>query len=174
MKRRTLIVSFILHALLLTTVFIFQGMIFPYLRLAGLSPLHLPLVSTGVAVYEGRFAGGVTGIFAGILCDISLNQPVGMFTVLLTLTGLFIGTLADTVITRGFAMLFLSSAIVLVISAAVQMFPLVFFVGVPIQQLLPTALWQTAYSLVFTFPIWFFVRALGRRAQRVSPPGRPL
>jgi len=174
MKRRTQIISIILHAVLLLTVYVFQGLIFPYLRLYGLAPLLLPIVSTGVAVYEGRFAGGVTGLFAGILCDVSFNEPAMVFTVLLTLTGLLVGTLADTVIMRGFATYFLSCVAVLAISAFAQMFPIIFFEGVQPQQLLRTALWQTVYSLVFTLPIWFSVRALGKRAQRVSPSGRPL
>jgi len=156
------------------SVFVFQGMIFPYLRLAGLAPLLLPIASTGVAVYEGRVAGGVMGIFSGIFCDVSFNEPTGVFTVLLTFTGLFIGTLADTVITRGFATYFLSCVAVLSISAFVQMFPIMFFEGVPPAQLMATALWQTVYSLIFSIPIWFSVRALGLRAQRVSPAGRPL
>jgi len=174
MKRRTLIVSIALHALLLMIVYVFQSMIFPYLRLAGLAPLLLPIVSTGVAVYEGRYVGGITGIFAGILCDVSFHQPAGVFTVLLTLMGLLVGTLADTVITRSFATFFLSCATVLVISVLVQMFPLVFLEGVLPRFLWTTALWQTIYSLVFSLPIWFSVRALGKRAQRVSPSGRPL
>lgn len=174
MKRRTVIVSISLHALLVVTVYVFQGMIFPYLRLAGLSPLLLPLVSTGVAVYEGRFAGGITGIFAGILCDISFNEPVGVFTILLTFSGLVVGVIADTVVTRTFVTYIMFCAGILVVSAFVQMFPLVFFEGIPPGQLMATALWQTVYSLVFAIPIWFCVRALGKRAQRVSPSGRPL
>ena len=174
MKRQTLIISIILHALLLIVVYIFQSMIFPYLRLAGLTPLLLPIVSTGVAVYEGRDAGGVMGLFAGIFCDVSFNQPVGVFTVLLTILGLIVGTLADTVIMRGFATFFLCCVTVNIISALVQMFPFVFLYNVPFQPLMLTAFQQTIYSLLFTLPIWFFVRALGKRAQRVSPSGRPL
>jgi len=174
MKRSTLFISIILHALLIIVVYAFQGMVFPYLRLAGLVPLLLPLASTGVAIYEGRYAGGITGIFAGILCDVSFSEAAGVFTVLLTFSGLFIGTLADTVITRGFATYFISCIAVLILSVFVQMFPLVFFERIPLQTLLPTALWQTVYSLFYTLPIWFFVRALGKRAQRISPSGRPM
>jgi len=149
-------------------------MIFPYIRIGGLIPVLLPLVSTGVAVFEGRRAGGITGLVSGILCDISFNQPAGAFTVLLTISGLVIGVLADTTITRGFVAFVFSSAAVLVICSFVQMFPLMYFGNIPPHQLLPTALWELIYSLIFTFPIWFFVRALGKRAQRVSPSGRPL
>jgi len=165
--RGALIVSIILHALLLTIVYVFQGMIFPYLRVNRLVPLLLPVLSTGVAVYEGRYTGGITGIFAGILCDVSFNEPAGMFTVLLTVTGLLVGMFSDAVITRGFAAFFICSAAVLAVAAFAQMFPLMFFDGIPLRPLLATALWQTVYSLLFTFPLWFFVQALGKRAQRV-------
>lgn len=174
MKRKTLIVSIILHALLLMLVFVFQSMIFPYLRLSGLAPLLMPIISTGVAVCEGRDAGGIMGIFAGIFCDISFNEPIGAFTVLLTITGLIVGAMADTILTRGFVTYMLCCAAVLTASALMQMQPLFFIRNVPLQPLISTALRQTGYSLIFALPLWFFVRALGKRAQRVSPSGRPL
>ena len=168
-KRWTFIVSIILHAVLIAIAYIFQGMVFPYLKFFGLVPLLLPIVSTGAAVYQGRVAGGIVGIFAGILCDVSFNEPAGMFTVLLTFTGLFVGIMADTVMARGGATYYISCAIVLAISAFAQMFPLMFFENVPSRPLLMMGLRQTVYSLLFAVPIWFYVRALGKRAQRVSP-----
>jgi cell shape-determining protein MreD len=176
MKRRAQIISIILHAILLTVTYVFQDMIFPYLRLAGLAPLLLPVVSTGVAVYEGRHVGGLFGMFAGILCDVSFGQPAALFTVLLTVTGLLVGILADTVVTRGFATFIISCAAVLVVCAFAQMFPLLFSENgpVPPRPLIETAFRQTVYSLVYAFPIWFFVRALGDRAQRLSSSGRQL
>ena len=166
----------LLHALLLVAVYVFQGMIFTYMRLNGLVPLLLPVVTTGVAIYEGRYAGGMTGLFAGILCDISFNEPVGIFTVILTLTGLSVGAMADSVIMRSFVTYYLSCFVVLVFSAFVQMFSMMSnpATSIPLQPLLSTAIQQTIYSLVFALPIWFFVRALGKRAERVSPSGRPL
>ena len=161
-----MVVTIILHGLLLMIVYIFQGVIFPYLRLLGFVPLLLPIVSTGVAVYEGRYAGGITGIFAGILCDISFNEPAGVFTVLLTMSGLLIGMLADTVMTRSFATYIISCIIVFAVSSFAQMFPLLFFENVPPRPLLVTALWQTVYSFIFVFILWFFVRALGKRAAK--------
>ena len=171
--RWTFVVSIILHALLLITAYMLQGMIFPYLKIVGLTPLLLPIVSTGVAVYQGRVAGGVVGIFAGVLCDMIFIEPTGVYTVLLTITGLFVGFIADTVIARGFVTYFLSCAVVLAVVAFSQMFPLLFFEKVPPTPLLIMALRQTGYSLIYAIPIWFFVRALGKRAQRVSP-SKPL
>jgi len=166
MKKRALILSILLHGLLLIVVYVFQGVIFPFIRLGGLVPLLLPIASTGIALYEGRDIGGIAGLFAGILCDVSFNQPVGVFTVLLTLTGLVVGTLADTVMLRGFANYYISVAAVLIISTIVQVFPLIVFQDIPVQLLLGTAIQQNIYSLVLALPIWFFIRALGRYTER--------
>jgi len=169
-KRRALIISILLHALLLVVVYTIQGVILPFLRIGGLVPLLLPVASTGVALYEGRDIGGVTGLFAGILCDISFNQPVGAFTLLLTLLGLCVGTLADTVILKGFVTYYISCTAVLIVSAFVQMFPLLALqdISPPPQALIATTVQQTIYSLILAFPIWFFVRALGNRAERTG------
>ena len=101
MKKKVLVISILFHGMLLLTVFVFQDVIFPFMRLGGLVPLLLPVAATGIALYEGRYTGGIAGLCAGILCDITFNQPVGVFTVFLTLTGLIVGTMADTVILRG-------------------------------------------------------------------------
>ena len=174
MKRQDLIISILLHALLLVAVYVFQGVIFPFMRIGGLVPLMLPIAGAGVALYEGRNTGGVVGLFAGVLCDISFNEPVGTFTVLLTLTGLGIGALADAFILPGFVAYFISCATVLIISAFVQMFPFLVLESIPVQSLIATAIQQTLYSLIFTLPIWFAVRALGKRAARISPSRRTL
>ena len=155
------------HALLLLTVYVLQGLVFPYVRVFGLVPLLLPVVSTGVAIFEGRVRGGVFGIFAGIFCDLSFNQPTIAFTVLLTVTGILIGFMADTVMSRGFPTFFVVCGGVLALMAFVQMFTLLFFEGAPPEQLLLVALYQTLYSLIFTIPIYFIVRLLGRTAQAV-------
>jgi len=177
MKKQTLVITILLHALLLITVYAFQGIIFPFIRVNGLVPLLLPIAATGIALYEGRYFGGITGLFAGILCDISFNNPVGTFTVLLTFTGLLIGTLADVIVLRGFVTYYLCCAAVLIVSAFVQIFPLIISLeqmerSIPIQALLSTTIQQTIYSLILAFPIWFFVRAVSKHTERVSPTGR--
>jgi len=189
MKRKTLFISIGLHALCLTVVFIFQGMIFSHIRVDGFTPLLLPLVSTAVAVYEGRVAGGVAGLFAGILCDLSFGDPVAVFTIILTFTGLAIGTLVDTVVTRGFVTYFMFCVGVLALCAVIQGLQLVIVIyslqlqlinlGIPpveippIHDLMQNALWQIIYSLIFAVPIWIFVSAIGKRVYRESMSGKP-
>ena len=175
MKRKALIISILLHTSLLIVVYVFQSEIFPYMRIGGLVPLLLPVAVTGVALYEGKDTGGIVGLFAGILCDISFNEPVGTFTVLLTLVGLCAGALSDTIVLRGFMMYYLFCTVVLMICAFVQMFPLMIYpLFIPAHVLIPTAIQQTLYSLLLALPIWFPVRALGNRADRMPPSRRPL
>jgi len=175
MKKKEITSSIILHALLLITVYIFQGAIFPFIPIGGFIPLLLPVVVTGIALYEGRYTGGLSGLFAGILCDISFNQPVGTFTVFLTVVGLGVGILSDTVVLSGFMTYYFGCAAVLIISAFVQMTPIVALPNnIPTAVLMGTAIGQTIYSLILAFPIWFLVRALGRRAERITPSGRIL
>ena len=174
MNRRSWVILIILHALLLLTVYVFQGMIFPYMRIIGFIPLLLPIVCTGIAVYEGCHAGGIAGLFSGILCDVSFNQPVGTFTVLLTLAGLVVGALVDSIVMRGFFIYMVSCFVVLIISAITQVFPYIVFDGIDHNILLPVVIRQTFFSFIFALPIWFSVRSLGRRMQEISSRERPL
>jgi len=174
LKKRALIISILLHSLLLITAYVFQGVIFPFVRVNGLVPLLLPITATGVALYRGRYAGGIVGLFAGVLCDISFNQPAGTFTVLLTFIGLFIGALADAYILRGFVTYYISVGAVLVVVAIVQVFPLIADsqLEIPAYALIATAIQQTIYSLIFAFPMWFLVRAMTKRVEQSLPSGR--
>jgi len=172
-KRLTFIVTILLHAVLLITVYMFQGAIFPHLRIGGIVPLFLPVAVTGIALYEGSGTGGICGLFAGMLCDVSFNQPVGVFTVVLTAVGICVGILSDTILLSGFITYYISCAAVLVFCAFVQMTPIVAIPNdIPISSILGTIAAQTLYSLILAFPTWFFVRALGKRADSISPQGR--
>ncbi|MCL2080015.1 MAG: hypothetical protein FWH17_09310 [Oscillospiraceae bacterium] len=172
-KRTVLVGTILLHTLLILLVYMFQGAIFPFLRIGGLVPLMLPVAVTGIALYEGRDMGGICGIFAGVLCDISFNQPVGTFTVLLTLVGLGIGILSEMIILSSFVTYYIGCAAVLTVCAFVQMIPVIAQQNdIPSSILMSTAIGQTTYSLIVAFPIWFFVRALGKRRERLSPAAR--
>jgi rod shape-determining protein MreD len=173
-NRKAFIISIALHAAFILTVYVFQSMIFPYVRIFGLVPLLLPIVSAGIAVYQGCHVGGIVGFFAGILCDVSFNDPVGVFTVFLTVTGLVIGAMADSVIRRGFVTYLLSCIAILILSAFVQMFPFLVREGFSQPILFTIAIRQTIYSLFFVFPLWVFIRNLSVRAQEASARERPL
>jgi len=154
----------IAHIIFIVAIYILQAMVFTYIPLNGVFPVLLPIAVAGIATFEGSSRGGGYGLLAGMLCDISFNHPVIVMTVVLTLTGIVVGVLSETVMARGFPTFFLSCLAALVLTAFVSFFSLLFFNSVDITVLLKTAAEQTLYSMIFTFPIYFIVRALGRRA----------
>jgi rod shape-determining protein MreD len=164
--KRDFIIKLMFRILLLLSVYILQAMVFPYLPLWGVTPVLLPMVVVGVALFEGYVTGGIFGIFAGILCDMSFNQPTIMFTLVLTGVGLLVGLMSDTVLARGFPSFLLCSILALMITAFFQMFGLLFYENVPLASLIDTALYQTLYSIIFSIPMYYASRAISRRVQR--------
>jgi cell shape-determining protein MreD len=152
------------HALFLLAVYILQALLFPFISRLAAIPVLLPLAAAGIAMFEGGARGGVAGLAAGILCDLSFNQPIAVFAVILTALGLIVGVLFDTVIARGFPAYLLCGVLVLLTVSFAQMFTLLFFERVPAPELVRTALQQTLVSVPFTLPFYFVCRALGRRS----------
>lgn len=156
-------VVLIAHVIFIIVIYIFQSMIFTYIPINGVYPVLLPIAVVGIATFEGSSRGGGYGLLAGMLCDISFNEPVIVMTVVLTVLGIVVGILSETIMARGFPTYFLSCIGALLLTSFVSMFALVFFNGVDLSALLPTGILQTLYSLVFIIPIYPIVRALGRR-----------
>jgi hypothetical protein len=153
----------IAHFIFIIVIYIFQSMVFTYIPIHGVFPVLLPIAVVGVATFEGSSRGGGYGLLAGMLCDVSFNQPVMVMTVVLTVIGIVVGVLSETVMARGFPTFFLSCFGALVLTSLISMFSLVFFSNVEISSLIQTGVTQTLYSLIFTLPIYPIVRSLGRR-----------
>ena len=97
-----------------------------------------------------------------MLCDLSFNQPTIAFTLILTFLGICLGLAADTILVRGFPSYLLLSFCALLICSFAQIFPLMFLYGVPLVSLLNTVLGQIFYSLIFTIPMYYLTRFVGR------------
>jgi rod shape-determining protein MreD len=156
-------VVLIVHVLFIVLVYILQTAFFTYLPIGGVIPVLLPIAVVGIAVFEGSSRGGGYGLLAGMLCDISFNQPLSVMTVTLTLLGIFVGILSETIMARGFPTFFLSCFGALLLTSFVSMFSLLFFAQADMGALLEMGIRQTLISMLFTFPLYFAVRALGRR-----------
>lgn len=153
----------IAHIIFIIIVYIFQSMIFSYIPILGTYPVILPIAVVGIATFEGSSRGGGYGLLAGTLCDISFHQPVIIMTVTLTVIGIVVGILSETIMSRGFPTFIICCLGALILTAFVSMFSLLFFSGVDMSVLLTVGLQQTLYSMLFAVPIYFIVRALGRR-----------
>ncbi len=162
------LITLLWHVLLVAALYILQACVFPYVPILRTVPLLLPPAVVGIALFEGSVRGGVFGLFAGMLCDVSFNQPTIVFTIALTLIGVVMGILAETVVARGFPSYMVFSLVAVAIIAFLQMFKLLFIDGVLVMAILWTFLLQTLLSLILAFPLYFVIRAVSRRTQRVS------
>lgn len=155
----------VLYVLLILAAYVFQATVFCEIPAWGAKPLLLPVAAAAAAMYGGRISGGVFGLIAGVMCDAALCRPAILFTLLLTVSGVIVGVLFETVLVRGFPSYFLCCAALLIISAFCQMFGLAFLHGQSIPALTATALCQTVYSLLFTVPTYWLARFIGRTSR---------
>ena len=86
MTRRVLsIVAVVVTALLL------QSTVFTDIKLLGISPELMYLVTIVIAIREGPQEGAIVGFAGGMAQDFMLNQPKGITALTLTLVGYSIG-----------------------------------------------------------------------------------
>ncbi|MBQ3404347.1 MAG: hypothetical protein IJG63_02890 [Oscillospiraceae bacterium] len=152
----------VLYLLFLIFVYLCQTFFLCGLKVFGARPLLLPVAAVGIAAFGGSVKGGAYGLVAGMLCDFSMQRPAIMFTLLLTACCICVGYLYDTVIAGGFPGYAVCSLGVLIISACFQMFSPLVYDGESFLALLSIAVPQTLYSLLFTLPFYFILRALHR------------
>ena len=158
--RKNLIVKILVWFVYLLIAYIMQGIVFSRITVFGAKPLILPLVAVGAAVFDGRVTGGIVGICAGMLCDISFNEATVVFTLTLTFLGLITGYLAETLLVKSFLTYVVVSFFALAVCAAVQIFGLVFVYSTPVSVLFETVLRQTAASMIFTLPLYPVTRSV--------------
>ena len=164
-ERKQTVRTVIIYAVFLIIVYILQAEVFTRIRILGCIPALLPLAAVGVAMLEGSGRGSVFGLFAGILCDVSFNQPAALMTLTLTLVGWIVGRLAETVVRRGFLAFIVVSFCALLLVSFVQMFGQLFFEHAPAGALLKTALGQTLVTLIFTLPMYPVLKYLSRKTR---------
>ncbi len=152
----------IAYAAFLLFAYILQAAVFSNLTIRGAKPVILPLVVVCAAMFEGCSGGGLLGLAAGMLCDISYNQPTIQFTLVLTLIGILIGFLTDTVFAKGFPTYLLWGILSVVASIITQTFGLVVFHDVDFRYIVHPAVFQCLYSMIFLLPVYIAVRRISR------------
>ena len=150
------------YAVFLFLLYVLQASVFSKLPISGARPVILPLAVVGTAIFEGSVKGGVTGLFAGMLCDISFNQPPVQFTLILTLVGVVIGVACDTLFARGFPTYIIAGAETIVVCALTQAFGPVFLYDFEFSVLRHIMIFQCVYSMLFLLPVYIVVRSISR------------
>ena len=87
MTRRVLLVG-----LVIITALVLQSTLFAQLRLLGVRPELLYVVTIVFALLEGPNEGAVVGFVSGMMQDFLLHEPKGITALTLTLVGYAVGT----------------------------------------------------------------------------------
>jgi rod shape-determining protein MreD len=82
----------------IVTALLLQSTVFAQLRLLGVRPELLYLVTILVAFLEGPGEGAVIGFISGFAQDLLLNEPKGILALTLTLLGYTIGMLRQFIV----------------------------------------------------------------------------
>ena len=162
MRRRKSVFRAVRYFVFLLLLYLFQGLIFSHFKIFGYVPMLFPIAVVGAALYDNMTTAGVFALACGVLCDVAVGETAALFTVVFTLSALVISMLSVSVITRGLVSYCVLCVAMLLLTAFVQMFYLLFFVGADPGALVRTGLAQTLVSAVFMAPIYPAVRFLSR------------
>lgn len=158
-------VRHLLLALSLLVAAALQGVPFLFPAVLGVRPVLLLPFVVAVAVCEGEITGGVVGIFAGLLWDLSGLAPFGYHGLFLMIAGVFAGLLVRTLLHAAVLPALLLSGVFSLLLELISWFFLDYmaggqnFVYAFLHIVLPTAL----YSFAFVLPFYYWARFLRRR-----------
>jgi len=140
-----------------------QNLLFSRIAIFGVKPYFVPCLVIAIAVFEGGVWGALMGLITGYFCDISLVDNTVLFMVLFAAMGFMAGFLTEFLINRRFFSFLVLAFAALFITAVCQIVPLWIFLATPLGQLLPTFILQLLWSLPFSVPAYFAVKAVSIR-----------
>ncbi len=140
-----------------------QNLLFSRVEILGVKAFFVPVIVIAIGVYEGAVWGAALGLITGWVCDITMLDSTATFLVLFAALGFAAGFLTEFIINRRFFSYFVLSVAALAVTVLCQIVPLWIFKGNPLGSILPTALLQILWSLPFTLPAYFAVKAISIR-----------
>lgn len=87
----------------------------------GVKTLFVPAAVTAVGFHEGGFRGGLYGLLAGVLCDMTYSENTVLFTMLFPALGFASGLAADFMMNRSYLAYLFAAAACLLVTGCVQM-----------------------------------------------------
>lgn len=158
-------------AIVVITALLLQSTVFADLRLLGVRPELLYLVTIVLALLEGPNEGSIVGFTSGLAQDFLLNEPKGITALTLTLLGYGVGMARQFIVSPS---PLLPTAIVFVGTAGgVAFYEVVsFLLGTfdqPVTYAIKVALLSAAYNAVLTPIVFPLLRRLseGSRPRKV-------
>ncbi len=89
--------NYLLAFLIVIVNFILQSTIFQYISISGVIPNTSLIIIISFALLNGRWTGGIVGLFIGILQDILFGSVIGVYTLIYFLIGFLIGNSNENV-----------------------------------------------------------------------------
>lgn len=163
--RRETVLDIVYNGIFLLVLYVLQAGVFPWFA-GGAVPLVLVVAAAGMSHFTDSGRGAVLGLFCGILCDVALGRPTTVFTVTLTVVGLFFGYLGETILSRRFPSYLICCLGALIVASCVQMFSPLFFDKVQFMPLLWTAAMQIVTSMICAVVLYPFIKWISRRSRR--------
>lgn len=151
-----------IYAGIVLLVLMIQTLLLSHIAILKASPMIIPIVVVAVGFFEGGVWGGVYGLALGLICDMTLNEPGVMMTVLFPIIGFFSGALSMFVMSRRLMPFFCVCACALLMTAICQMFRFIAFTETDFVVVILTGAFQTLWSLPFIFAIFYPCRAVSR------------
>ena len=170
MEYKRLCIKWFFYGMLLWIFTILQFMIFPQLKIAGVTPNLIPALVTAVAIFEGAHGGGAYGFVAGLFLDAFLYASEGFFALLLLLGALAAGYLARHLFRKTLLTTLLFSLTMLTL---INLLYFIIFQLIPgragFMALLTVSVPEILYSMPFAVAFYFLARGVNRRWGKETP-----
>ena len=151
-----------IYAGIVLLVLLIQNLALSQIVILNDSPMIIPIVVVAVGFFEGGVWGGVYGLVIGLVCDMTLNEPGVMMTVLFPIIGFFSGALTMFVMSRRLMPFFCVCTCALLLTAICQMFRFIVFAETDVIFAVLTGAFQTLWSLPFIFAVYYPCRTVSR------------
>ena len=111
----------LIYVMVLMLVQFMQDTVLARFAIFGVKTMFVPAAITAVGFHEGGWRGGLYGLLAGVLCDMTYSENTVMFTVLFPALGFASGLAADFMLNRSYLAYLFAAAVSLLITGGVQM-----------------------------------------------------
>lgn len=160
--RHKTVLNIVHHGIFLLILYIIQAEIIPWMGI-GVVPMLIVVAAAGLSHFTDSGRGAVLGLACGVLCDIAFGKATIVYTVTLSIIGLVLGYLGETVLSRGLPSYILSCFGALLVTTFIQMFELLFFDHISLLRLFLTAAVQIVVSLICAVLLYPVIRKLSQR-----------
>ena len=111
----------LIYVMVLILVQFMQDTVLARFAILGVKTMFVPAAITAVGFHEGGWRGGLYGLLAGVLCDMTYSENTVLFTVLFPALGFASGLAADFMLNRSYLAYLFAAAVSLLATGCVQM-----------------------------------------------------